>query len=137
MRKIGAAVAAVLLSTCLAGAAHAGPAAPPHRQAGPAPSDGLALTVSGSGDTWIRGVLLRCSPEPDGLHPRAAEACAEVERARGDLDRLSGEPAVCSDEFDPVTASAKGMFQGESVVWRRTYANACRMSAATGNVFRF
>ncbi|MEV6316789.1 SSI family serine proteinase inhibitor [Streptomyces sp. NPDC051776] len=137
MRKIGAAVAAVLLSTGLAGTAHAGPAAALHRPLDPTPSKGLVLTVSGSSETWIRGVLLRCPPEPDGLHPRAAEACAELGRARGDLDRLPGEPGVCSDEFDPVTASAKGTYQGKSVAWRKTYANACQLSAATGNVFRF
>ncbi|MFG2195700.1 SSI family serine proteinase inhibitor [Streptomyces sp. NPDC048639] len=137
MRKTGAAVAAVLLSIGLAGAAHAGPAAALHGPQDPEPSEGVLLTVSGSSDTWIRGVRLQCSPEPGGPHPHAAEACAELERAQGDPGALTGEPALCSRRFDPVTASAKGTYMGKSVAWRKTFANACELSAATGHVFRF
>ncbi|AZM51401.1 protease inhibitor SIL-V5 [Streptomyces sp. WAC 01529] len=98
---------------------------------------GLILTVSGSEDTWIRGVLLRCRPEPMGPHPHAAEACAAIDRAKGNFDRLPDDPHLCTKQYDPVTVSATGTHRNRSVSWHKTYANACEMDADTGYVFRF
>ncbi|WP_405809770.1 subtilase-type protease inhibitor [Streptomyces sp. NBC_00210] len=102
----------------------------------PAPR-GLFLTVSGSENTWVRGVLLHCSPEPGGAHPDPAAACSALAAARGDLDRLPGDPHPCTEEFDPVTVDATGTWRGRMTAWHKTYANACALDAATGEVFRF
>lgn len=103
----------------------------------PAPKRGLFLTLSGDGNTWVRGVLLRCEPEPSGHHPAAAEACAEIAEAAGDFEALRADPRVCTKEFEPVTATATGTFRGRDVSWHKTYPNACAMETQTGHVFRF
>lgn len=115
-----------------------GAAVPAHAAEGiPAPKGGLFLTVSGADNTWIRGVLLRCTPEPAGHHPQAAQACAAIEEAAGDFDALADDPHACTKEFDPVTVSAKGVYQGQVISWHKTYPNVCTMDADTGYVFRF
>lgn len=125
---------AFALATLLALAAASGAAvgAPP-----PAPERGLSLTVSGSDNTWIRGLALRCPPRADDHHPEAAGACAALDAADGDLDALPGGPRLCTPEYAPVSVTAEGTWDGRSVDWRRTFPNACRVDAATGPVFRF
>lgn len=102
-----------------------------------APDQGVLLTVSGSANTWIRGIVLHCPPGPDDRHPDALGACAALDAAGGDLDALAGDPHPCTYEDDPVTVTAEGVRQGDAVDWRRTYPNACLMDADTGPVFRF
>ncbi|CAM5638948.1 Protease inhibitor SIL-V5 OS=Streptomyces alboniger OX=132473 GN=CP975_01650 PE=3 SV=1 [Streptomyces alboniger] len=102
-----------------------------------APKRGVFLTVSESEDTWIRGVLLRCEPEPAGRHPHAARACAEIAGAAGDLDRLPRAARPCTKKHDPVTASAAGAHRGREVNWVKVFPNRCELEAATGSVFRF
>ncbi|MCX4672820.1 subtilase-type protease inhibitor [Streptomyces sp. NBC_01381] len=97
----------------------------------------LFLTVSGAENTWIRGVLLTCEPEPSGRHPHAAKACAAIERAGGDLDALPAESGICTKQYAPVTVSASGTYRGRPVGWHKTYDNACTMTYSTGDVFRF
>ncbi|MFE0106053.1 SSI family serine proteinase inhibitor [Streptomyces sp. NPDC059009] len=103
----------------------------------PTPPRGVFLTVSGDENTWIRGVLLRCAPEPSGHHPRAAAACAALDEVHGDFDALRGEPRMCTKEFDPVTVSATGTHRGRMTGWHKTYPNACVLLAETGPVFDF
>ncbi|MEU5777769.1 SSI family serine proteinase inhibitor [Streptomyces venezuelae] len=117
--------------------AHAADTAAPAHAAAPAPKRGLFLTVSGAENTWVRGVLLHCVPEPAGAHPRAAEACEALALARGDFDELPDDPRACTKEFDPVTATATGSYDGKAISWHKTYPNACALAADTGVVFRF
>ncbi|MFM9371039.1 SSI family serine proteinase inhibitor [Streptomyces sp. Da 82-17] len=144
------ATAVALLATALApvvtgpGPAHAEqqpkpqPRTHPPTAAQPQPGNpGLLLTVSGSAGTWIRGVRLHCTPEPGGRHPKPVEACAALDAAEGDLDDLAGQPAPCTLEHDPVTASATGTHRGRPVDWHHTYANLCVFKAHTGPVFDF
>ncbi|OKK03872.1 hypothetical protein AMK26_17560 [Streptomyces sp. CB03234] len=98
---------------------------------------GLFLTVSGGDQSWIRGVRLRCSPRPAGPHPHAEGACAALDTARGNLDRLRGDQHPCTKRFDPVTARAVGEWHGLRLDWRKTYPNACVLDTETGPVFRF
>lgn len=127
--------AAALAAAALIGLAAAAPAqAAGH---GAAPDRGLFLTVSGAQDTWIRGVLLTCAPEPHGNHPRAAAACAALDGVDGALDALPVEQTPCTLEYDPVTVTAEGHHGGHPIAWRKTFANACVMSASTGAVFDF
>ncbi|MFG2832897.1 SSI family serine proteinase inhibitor [Streptomyces sp. NPDC048434] len=123
-----AALSAALLGTLSTGSAHA--------DEPPVADQGLLLTVSGSGNTWSRGVRLSC-PDIHGRHPHAAAACEALTWARGNLDALPGEPQACTREFDPVTATATGTWHGVVVNWHKEYPNACTMDSATGPLFRF
>ncbi|MEU0372178.1 SSI family serine proteinase inhibitor [Streptomyces sp. NPDC006283] len=146
MHRIATLAAAALLALAVAvpAAASPGPFEPDlpaaeaaERVARPGPSHGLFLTVSGAENTWIRGVLLHCSPEPAGPHPEAEAACAALDVARGDLDRLTGDPHPCTKQYDPVTVSATGAWRGRPTAWHKTFPNACELAATTGAVFRF
>ncbi|MFG3512292.1 SSI family serine proteinase inhibitor [Streptomyces bobili] len=99
------------------------------------PGDGLRLTVttgdSRSSDT--RGTLLLCDP-PQG-HSRAAEACADLTAADGDIGAVAHEDAVCSLLYAPVTAHASGRWNGRPVEYTETFSNTCVMLARTGAVF--
>ncbi|MHC5258127.1 subtilase-type protease inhibitor [Streptomyces sp. UC4497] len=127
MRSLYVAAAAFLSLAAAAPAAHAGAEQP----------RGLFLTVSRAENTWVRGVLLRCTPEPSGHHPYAAEACAALDEAGGDLDALPVEQQICTKEYDPVTVAATGTYRGKAITWDKTFGNACEMNASTGHVFRF
>ncbi|WP_326596685.1 SSI family serine proteinase inhibitor [Streptomyces brevispora] len=129
--RVRAVLATVALLTL--GAAVPAGAAPP-----PAPDRGVLLTVSGSENTWIRGVVLHCPPGPDDRHPDATGACAAIDEADGDFGALPGDPHPCTYEYDPVTVTAEGVRTGEVIAhWRHTFPNACLMDASTGPVFRF
>ncbi|RCG16714.1 protease inhibitor SIL-V5 [Streptomyces reniochalinae] len=93
--------------------------------------------MSGSEDTWMRGVRLVCEPTWHGRHPKAAEACTALDRAGGDLDTLPDATGPCTMEYDPVTVSAEGRHRGERVTWKKTFPNLCTMHSATGPVFDF
>ncbi|MET9508406.1 SSI family serine proteinase inhibitor [Streptomyces flavidovirens] len=133
MRSPATVTAVVLLA--LAGAAL--PARAAAVPGGPTPPHGLFLTVSGSGSTWIRGVVLQCVPRPAGPHPEASDACAALDRAKGDFDKLPGNPRACTKQYEPVTVSASGNWRGLPTSWHKTYPNACVLDTATGPVFRF
>ncbi|MEU8674162.1 SSI family serine proteinase inhibitor [Streptomyces sp. NPDC048560] len=147
MNKTTAAVAAVLLGIGLAGTSHAAApslASTPGPASAPVPSGsfaveefGLALSVTGSGRTWARTVVLTCPATGTDRHSDPAAACAELVEAGGELDALPGDAHGCTREFDPVTAWADGTFRGRPVHWSRTYPNACALDSATGAVFRF
>ncbi|GGS11944.1 subtilase-type protease inhibitor [Streptomyces aureoverticillatus] len=127
----------VTSAALIALAAAAAPVAAAPGTDAPSRQRGVFLTVSGDENTWIRGVVLRCVPEPGGHHPHAARACAELDAAGGDFDKLAGEARLCTREYAPVTVSATGEFRGKPVSWHKTYGNACEMGSGTGNVFRF
>lgn len=106
--------------------------------ADPAPARGeLFLTVSDAAGTWTRGVLLTCPDQGDGPHPRAAAACADIERAGGELRALSGRQHHCTNEHRPVVAEAEGTWRDGSLRWRAEFPNACALTRETGAVFDF
>jgi hypothetical protein len=95
----------------------------------------LFLTVAKgdarSSDT--RGTLLLCDP-PQG-HGKAAEACAELEAATGDLAALPAKNTYCPMNYAPVTARAQGQWNGRPVDYAETFSNGCVMAGRTGSVF--
>ncbi|MEN1888698.1 SSI family serine proteinase inhibitor [Streptomyces mirabilis] len=94
----------------------------------------LTLTTGDAHTSSIRGTLLRCDP-PQG-HARAAEACAELATAGGDISRIPPRPdTICSMIYGPVTASARGEWEGRQVTYSHTFSNSCVMGAGTGAVF--
>ena len=119
--------AALLLLACAAPAV----AAP----ADSFPGDHLYLTVTKgdarSSDT--RGTLLLCDP-PQG-HRHAAEACAELAAADGDITAIPAKDVFCSMIYAPVGVHARGEWHGRPVEYTETFSNGCVMAARTGSVF--
>lgn len=101
----------------------------------PFTGDRLHLTVTRgdarTGDT--HETLLTCDP-PRG-HSRAAEACAQLRAAKGDIGAVPERHVYCSSLYAPVTAQARGRWNGHPVAYRQTFSNACLLNARTGAVF--
>ncbi|WP_371668498.1 subtilase-type protease inhibitor [Streptomyces sp. NBC_00289] len=99
------------------------------------PGNWLYLTVTKgdprSSDT--RGTLLMCAP-PQG-HSRAAEACAQLAAADGDLSALPVQETYCPMVYAPVTTHARGQWNGRPVEYTETFSNGCLLGARTGAVF--
>lgn len=135
-----------LLSTAFTGSATAEPAsADAAMSPGLYAPSALVLTV-GQGEhprtaTVIRAVTLACSPTPSGTHPAPVEACRELTEANGDFSHLGSESRhrPCTREWEPVTVTGDGVWQGKRVRWTATYGNGCELRAATGEgtVFAF
>ncbi len=126
-----AAAAGALLAA--AGLLTAGPARAASRDV--LPGNWLYVTVT-KGDARSSdtpGTLLLCEP-PQG-HARAAEACAELAAADGAIDRIPAKQVFCPMIFAPVTAHARGRWNGRSVDFQDTYTSVCVMRARTGSVF--
>ncbi len=79
------------------------------------------------------GRLLLCDP-PQG-HRKAAEACAELDKVGGDIRRLERKDAFCPMIYAPVTAHARGEWNGHPIEYHETFSNGCGMAARTGAVF--
>lgn len=92
------------------------------------PVRGGETPVSGT-----RSTLLLCDP-PRG-HTRAAQACAELRDAGGDITRIPHKNAICTEIYAPVRATAEGRWNGRPVMYEQTFANGCVMAARTGAVF--
>ncbi|MET9119209.1 SSI family serine proteinase inhibitor [Streptomyces longwoodensis] len=140
LRRALPVAAALLLAAAGATTATATTAGPlpvtdPAPAAGAPGADWLELTVTPgagrSGDP--RGALLLCDP-PQG-HSRAAEACAELTAAHGDVRAVPRRDAVCPLLYAPVAVRARGQWDGRPVDYRETFANRCELEAATGAVF--
>jgi hypothetical protein len=80
-----------------------------------------------------RGTLLLCDP-PQG-HTLAADACAELEAADGDIGTLPPKDVYCPMVYAPVTAHARGEWRGRPVQYTQTFSNGCELAARTGSVF--
>ncbi|WP_280695559.1 SSI family serine proteinase inhibitor [Kitasatospora sp. GP82] len=78
---------------------------------------------------------LTCNPNGD-THPDPDAACAALTAANGDFDRLAGDPKrICPHLEDPVTATVYGDWNGQQIIWQRTFPNRCYLSRATAPVF--
>ncbi|MFF3325536.1 subtilase-type protease inhibitor [Streptomyces sp. NPDC002889] len=133
-------VAAPSVST--AGAAQSGTKGTQETQSLYAPS-ALVLTVTAGDDaangTVLRAVTLGCAPRATGTHPAAAEACAELRanEARFDAITTRGSNAACTKQWDPVTVTADGVWEGKRVSYVHTFGNACTKGHGSGVVFGF
>ncbi|WP_418961396.1 subtilase-type protease inhibitor [Streptomyces tritici] len=105
----------------------------------------LVLTV-GAGEsadtaTVLRAVTLTCAPTPGGSHPDPAAACAELTATGGQFGALAADAPTrtCTRQWEPVTITGDGVWQGKRVSWSATYGNACelRSTMAEGAVFTF
>ncbi|MET7338984.1 SSI family serine proteinase inhibitor [Nonomuraea sp. NPDC005650] len=109
--------------------------APLPAQAAAVPN-GLFLSVTGNGGTWLRAIVIQCPLRAD-QHPYGALTCALLTAVDGNIDRLPGNPHPCTRQNDPVTATATGIWQNRRVNWQKTFSNACVLDAATSPVFHF
>jgi hypothetical protein len=80
-------------------------------------------------------VLLRCGA-PGNEHPYPAEACAEVEAAKGDIDAIPAGSAGCAGVWQPVRISVSGVVANESVQWSDQVSNEGCAINSHGHVFR-
>ncbi|MDQ0789885.1 hypothetical protein QFZ63_002225 [Streptomyces sp. B3I7] len=134
-------LAAVTLLTATPAHAVPAPATPAHAVPGRhAPGDHLYLTLTpGDAHAHATGTadrtLLLCDP-PRG-HVRADRACAELDGAGGDIDRIPSRDTFCPMVYAPVTARADGRWGGRRVTYERTFPNRCVLGARTGAVFAF
>ncbi|MFJ8664406.1 subtilase-type protease inhibitor [Streptomyces sp. NPDC093600] len=126
---IAVATGLACVGTATSGIAYAGAAQPASLYSPSA----LVLTVArgeAAGTATVeRAVTLHCAPVPGGSHPSPAAACEELAAANGDLDRLTALPGdrPCTREWDPVTVTGDGVWQGKRVSWSATYSNTCEM----------
>src|SRR5438034_7859994 len=82
----------------------------------------LRLTVRGAGTRVA--VALRCDPTA-GNHPKADEACTAIAAAGGDISAVQPRVGVmCTAQYQPVTAIARGVWHGRPVRYRHTFSNA-------------
>lgn len=140
-RTLGLSSAAMGLAalTALTGSGVAG-AAPAGGEGLYAPSVLVVSVTDGDdadGGTVLRAVTLTCAPRPGGTHPAPAAACAELRANAPQLDALA-EPrsdAACTREWNPVTVTADGVWQGRRLSYSYTYSNPCGLRHSTGTVF--
>lgn len=141
-RRAALALAAVITGTAGALALTAAPtqAAPARPTSLYAPS-ALVLTVTTGTDaaaTPQRAVTLSCTPTASGTHPAPDRACAQLRAAQGDFAALSGgAEQLCTREWQPVTVTAQGVWEGERVDFAHTYANPCVRGTEGASVFSF
>ncbi|MEW1633001.1 subtilase-type protease inhibitor [Streptomyces sp. NPDC093801] len=131
MRQRLAAVSAAAL-LCLAGTAGVARA----EAAGPSGPSAMVFTITqGNGTTpgtVLRAAVLSCAYSAEGTHPDPRAACDAMNDTGGRFDRLLAAPdrgRPCTKRFDPVTVTADGVWQGDRVAWKHSFANACVMSA--------
>ncbi|MCO5991323.1 SSI family serine proteinase inhibitor [Actinoallomurus spadix] len=103
-----------------------------------APGATLLTLRTTVGSALPRTVTLQCDPV-GGTHPKAAQACADLDKARRDLtvapDRRN--PRACFMIYSPVTVSAEGQWRGEPVKVTGQYPNTCVLRAKTASIFDF
>ncbi|GAB2824060.1 hypothetical protein GCM10027176_30700 [Actinoallomurus bryophytorum] len=106
--------------------------------ANPASRGSRLVLHTSAGTSPERTVTLQCDPA-GGTHPKAAEACADVAKARGDLAQMpaGANPRACFMIYAPVTVAAQGEWQGQAVRYTKKFPNSCVMRDKTGSVFDF
>ncbi|MEU9236179.1 SSI family serine proteinase inhibitor [Streptomyces subrutilus] len=138
---LGSAAMALTALTALAWPGTAG-AAPSGTESLYAPS-ALVLGLTAGDDaatgTVLRAVTLVCAPTPGGTHPDPAAACAELRSNAPALDALAApEPGTaCTREWNPMTVTADGVWQGSRLNYAYTFGNPCGMRNTSGALFDF
>ncbi|MFG2794343.1 SSI family serine proteinase inhibitor [Streptomyces sp. NPDC048419] len=77
-----------------------------------------------------RAVTVNCAYTTTGTHPDPRQACADLDRVNGNLDRLAtlrsneAKPP-CTMEYRPVVVTVQGVWRGTRVNYEHTFANSC------------
>ncbi len=137
------AMAGALLTAALAGPlsapAHSAPAAPY------APSALVMTTGHGEKAATTapeRAVTVNCAYAPSGTHPNPRQACADLDRVNGDLDRLATlrrneTGQFCTKEYRPIVVTVQGVWRGTRVNYEHTFANPCIKETQGASAFAF
>ncbi|MFG2794241.1 SSI family serine proteinase inhibitor [Streptomyces sp. NPDC048419] len=77
-----------------------------------------------------RAVTVNCAYTTTGTHPDPRQACADLDRVNGNLDRLAtlranAADSRCTMEYRPVVVTVQGVWRGTRVNYEHTFANAC------------
>ncbi|MFC7344628.1 SSI family serine proteinase inhibitor [Saccharopolyspora griseoalba] len=80
--------------------------------------------------------VLNCHPA-GGPHRNAVRACADLEKAHGNVQAISAPMRACTLEYRPVKATMTGTWKGRKVEFTQTYENPCVLETRTGAVFDF
>ncbi|MER7759778.1 subtilase-type protease inhibitor [Streptomyces sp. NPDC097619] len=143
-RSLGAvAAAAALTALATAGGLTGTAGAAPAGTASLYSPSALVLSVTAGEDpaegTVLRAVTLSCAPTPGGTHPDPQAACAELLATGAGLDTITaqGSEAPCTREWDPVTVTADGVWQGRRLAYSHTFGNRCTHANGSGSVFSF
>lgn len=109
-----------------------------YNNANPVPQGSRLVLRTSTGNGPERTVTLQCDPA-GGTHPKAAEACADVAKAGGQLAQMpaGAQPRACFMIYAPVTVTARGDWQGQAVRFTEKFPNTCVMRDKTGSVFDF
>ncbi|MCX4524319.1 MULTISPECIES: subtilase-type protease inhibitor [unclassified Streptomyces] len=138
---LGSAAMALTALTALAWPGTAG-AAPSGTESLYAPSAlvlGITAGEDASSGTVLRAVTLVCAPTPRGTHPSPAAACAELRANFDTLDAVT-EPewgTACTREWNPMTVTADGVWQGRRMSYSYTFGNPCGLHNTSGSLFGF
>ncbi|MEV4334480.1 subtilase-type protease inhibitor [Streptomyces sp. NPDC049597] len=103
----------------------------------------LVLTLTAGDDALngsvLRAVTLTCMPTAAGTHPAAREACAELRAGGARFESIvaADSGVMCTRQWDPVTVTADGVWNGRRVAFAHTFGNSCLKDGADGVVFRF
>lgn len=141
-RSLIAMTAAMVLSGAAIGTASA---AQPAGTSGLYAPSALVLTIakgtSAATATVERAVTLSCAPQAGGTHPASDAACGELASVDGEFTALPSalSHTLCTRQWDPVTATADGVWRGQRIAWSETYNNGCEMVASLGGgaIFSF
>ena len=124
---------ALLASALVAGSLLAGASA-----VGATSSDPSMLHLSTETGNVVKReqTVLTCHPA-GGPHKNAVRACADLEKAHGNVQAISAPTRACTLEYRPVTATMTGTWKGRNVEFTQTYENPCVLETRTGAVFDF
>ncbi|MFD0430909.1 SSI family serine proteinase inhibitor [Streptomyces zhihengii] len=137
----GLALAGISLGLAVAPGTGSAGAAPQEARSLYAPS-ALVLTVTAGDDalsgTVLRAVTLGCAPRR-AAPTRPPRRLRRTPRRAGRFDAgTTTAPGVsCTRQWDPVTVTADGVFDGKRVSYTHVFGNTCLQGASTGVVFDF
>ncbi|MFI6014146.1 subtilase-type protease inhibitor [Streptomyces sp. NPDC051243] len=136
-------MAGALLTTALAGPL----STPAHSAPDSLHAPSALVMTTGKGETAAttapeRAVTLNCAYTTSGTHPDPRQACADLDRVNGDLDRLStlhgnGTGQHCTKEYRPIVVTIQGVWRGTRVNYEHTFANSCIKENQGASVFAF
>jgi hypothetical protein len=138
---LGSAAMALTALTALAwpGAADAAPSGTESLYAPSALVLGVAAGQDAGSATVLRAVTLVCAPAPGGTHPNPAAACAELRANAARLDRVAAPRSgiACTKEWNPMTVTADGVWEGRRLNYSYTFGNPCGFRNSSGALFGF
>ncbi|KAI8053110.1 subtilisin inhibitor [Gilbertella persicaria] len=96
------------------------------------PSTIIAINV-GEKDT-SQLFRLECNPT-GGDHPIPEAACTFLDSIEGNFDQAKSSGGVCTFEYDPVTVTLFGLYEGKAVYFDNAYPNDCEARNVLGDLY--